>query len=85
MCFGSGKTSTPTATSVTYEASPPSPYATASQDADVTASSLAEKKRKQLAAMKYGMSSTVKTSGDAGPLNLFMPALSGSLKTKLGA
>jgi len=83
LCFGSSKTPTPQAIPPTPPA--PAPYAT-TQPADVTAASLAEKKRKQLAAVKYGMASTIKTEEDSGASNLMMPALmGGGLKTKLGS
>lgn len=94
MCFGgSPKISSPPPVAQVAPAAvapPPSPTPTAPPapgTAEEFASQIAEKKRKQLAAIKYGISSTVKTSGagDTGAVNLLMPALIGSgLKEKLG-
>jgi len=87
MCFGGGGSPSPAPAPAAVSAPPPSPTPTSPAPAEETASKLAEKKRKQLAAIKYGISSTVKTSGagDTGSVNLLMPALMGSgLKEKLG-
>jgi hypothetical protein len=85
MCFGGSKMSSPSPAPVS--APPPSPTPTSPEPAEETASKIAEKKRKQLAAIKYGIGSTVKTSdtGDTSSVNLLLPALAGSgLKEKLG-
>lgn len=91
MCFGGGGSPSPAPAPAAVSAPPPSPTPTAPPtapgSAEEFASKIAEKKRKQLAAIKYGISSTVKTSGagDTGSVNLLMPALMGSgLKEKLG-
>lgn len=83
MCFGgTPKIESPSVTTVS-----PAPTPSAPEPAEETASSIAEKKRKQLAAIKYGIASTVKTSGtgDTSSVNLLLPAVVGStLKEKLG-
>ena len=91
MCFGGGKSveyvNQPAAVSAAAVAPPPSPTPTGPEPAEVTASKLADKKRRQLAAIKFGISSTVKTSGagDQGPINLLTPAVMGAgLKERLG-
>lgn len=68
-------------------APPPSPTATAPEPAEETASRLAERRRKLAAATKYGMTSTIKTSGvgTTGPVNLLSPVvMAAGLKQKLG-
>jgi hypothetical protein len=86
MCFGgSPKIESPAPAPTVAPA--PSPVATSPEPAEESASKIAEKKRKQLAAIKYGIGSTVKTSGtgDTSSVNLLLPALAGSgLKEKLG-
>lgn len=82
MCFGGGDTPTNT----TSKTATPPPSTAIKSSTDQTSANLTEKKRRQVAAVKYGISSTVKTSdsGDTSGVNLLMPAILGGQKTKLG-
>ncbi len=89
MCFGGGggtppqQQAAPVIATPPLIATPPSPSASAPV---VTESSVADKKRKQIAAYQSGLASTIKTSpqGDTGSINLLAPAATEGKKTKLG-
>lgn len=87
-CFG-GRGSPPPPPPPPAAPPPPSPapIPTAPLPSEETASQLAEKKRRQLVAIKYGMGSTIKTSetGVGSLANLLSPTVMGmGLKEKLG-
>jgi len=83
MCFG-GSPKTPAQESTPVVVPAPS-VASASTPVE-TESSVADKKRKQIASYQSGLASTIKTSaqGDTGSVNLLAPAATESKKTKLG-
>jgi len=81
MCFGAPK--------MPPQPKPPSPtpppFPQRPTDASLAAD--ATERRRRLAAMKFGMASTIKTGaeGDTSSVNLLMPAIMGAgLKTNLG-
>ena len=82
MCFGGSK---PTAQASTPAVVPAPSVASASTPVE-TESSVADKKRKQIASYQSGLASTIKTSaqGDTGSVNLLAPAATDAKKTKLG-
>jgi hypothetical protein len=85
MCFGSGGQPQASPSAIKYPAQTAPPPVTIPPEE--TEAKTAERKRKQLAALKYGIGSTIKTSGqgDTGKVNLLLPALmGGGLKEKLG-
>ncbi len=88
MCFGGGsKPQAPQAAPV-VQAIPtpaPSPQPTATAPIE-TESSIAERKRKQIASYQGGLASTIKTSaqGVTAPVNLLAPAATETKKKKLG-
>jgi len=83
MCFGGG--GKPPSNPPPVAAVIPTPVATASTPVE-TESSIADKKRKQIASYQSGLASTIKTSaqGDTSSVNLLAPAATEGKKTKLG-
>ena len=83
MCWGGSKLEQPAP--APQLAMPPSTVATTSPEEQTSAT--ADKKRRQLAAIKYGMASTIKTGpqGDTSTPNLLQPAMAAGLKDKLGS
>lgn len=77
MCF-----STPKQKEIPAPVIQPVPIPSASE----TESSVADKKRKQIAAYQSGLASTIKTSGQGvtGPVNLMAPAATEGKKKTLG-
>jgi len=88
MCFGGGgkpPSNPPPVAAVIPTPVIPTPVATASTPVE-TESSIADKKRKQIASYQSGLASTIKTSaqGDTSSVNLLAPAATEGKKTKLG-
>jgi hypothetical protein len=82
MCFGGTKTPVQQSTPVVV----PAPSVASASTPVETESSVADKKRKQIASYQSGLASTIKTSaqGDTGSVNLLAPAATDAKKTKLG-
>jgi hypothetical protein len=86
MCFGGGaKQQAPQAAPVIQAIPTPAPQPTATAPVE-TESSIAERKRKQIASYQGGLASTIKTSaqGVPGSVNLLAPVATEAKKKKLG-